>query len=117
MSVAALLPALAHLLYVLLDLRALLRREHVHDLLAKLLVRLAARLRIHLAAARMRLTELLHDLLDLRLLLIAQFDAAQHAHEAVASVPVAVPLALLRLHGSLRRRLPGLLRKYRDGGD
>jgi hypothetical protein len=114
----ALLPALAHLLHVLLNLRALRRRKHVQHLLAQLLVRLTACLRVHPGAARMRLAELLHDLLELRFLLIAQIYAAKHAHEAVPSaVAVALPLAVPGLGGALRRRLPGLLRKHRDGGN
>jgi hypothetical protein len=109
--------AFAHLLHVLLHLSALLRREHVHDLRAKLLARLAPRLpiRLSLTVSRVGLAELMHNLLDPRSLLIGQVHAAHHAHEAAMVSMAALPLALaLRRR---RRRLPGLLRKhcYRQG--
>lgn len=104
----------AHLLHVLLHLRALLRGEHVHDLPTQLLASLPARLWIGLAALRMRLAELLHDLLDLRLLLSAQIDAAEHPHEAAPAVMMALPLALALRRP--RRRLACLLSKDRNGG-
>lgn len=118
-AVAAMVPALAHLLHVRLHLRLLLRREHVHELLTQLFVRRAASLRVRLAAFGMRLVELLHDLLHLRFLLVGQIHAAQHAHEAVAAaVAMALPLPLVLRSGSaLRRRLAGLLRKYRNGSN
>lgn len=105
-------PALTHLLHVLLHLRALLGREHVHDLRTKLLARLAPCLpiRLTLTISGMGLAELLHELLDPRFLLIAQIHAAHHAHEAVTVSVPALPLALaLRRR---RRRLAGLLRKH-----
>lgn len=115
MAVAAglLLILLAHLLNVLLHLRTLLRREYVHDLLHELLACLALSLGVGHAAFRMRLAELLHDLLDLRFLRIAQIHAAQRAHEAAV---VALPLTVALAVGARRRRLRGLLREYRDGG-
>ncbi len=96
-----------HLLDVLLNLRTLLRGEDVHDLRAHLLTRLNA----GAASARMRLTESLNDLLDLRFLLIAERDAVQHAHEAVAAMVMAA------LRGSCRRGRGSLLRERRERRD
>lgn len=107
------LTALAHLLDVLLDLRTLLRREHVHHLLTQLLTGL----RVGRAALGMGLAVLLHELLELRLLLVAQGDAVKHAHEAVA-VMAAVPLTLgLRAERTGRGRLVRLLREDRHRSD
>jgi hypothetical protein len=92
------LPLLTELLYLRLELRTLLRREHVHDLRAQLF----ARLRVGPLALRARLPELLHDLPDLRFLLIRQIEIAKHAHRAAAMM-VALPLPARC--GGVRRRL------------
>ena len=98
---------LVHPLHDLLDLRALLRRKHVHDLRTQLLVGLPAGLCIDFAAVRVRLAEVPDDLTDLRTLGIAQVDAVERPHEAVMPV---VAGAL----GSRRRRL---LRENGSGRD
>lgn len=107
--------ALAHLLHVLPDLRALLRRENVEQLP----VQLSARLTVGWTALGMSLAELLYELLHLRLLLDRQIDAVHHAHESVPpAVPMAVRAALgVSAGGCGRRRLAGLLRKYRRRGN
>lgn len=104
---------IAQLLHVLLDLRLLRRREHVHELGAQLLAGLFAGLRVRQAALRMRLAVLLHDLLDLRFLLVGQSHALEQTHETMAVPVTAMPLALA-LSGAedaLRRRLARLLCK------
>jgi len=78
--------------FLLLHLRALLRRENRVDLLAQLLT-LFRRRRLVL----MRLAEVLRDLLDLRLLLIAQVEILETVHAAAE-------VALLRACGRVRRR-------------
>jgi len=68
-----------------LELGALVGRQHRVELSSELL----HRLRIARRALRMRLAEVLNDLLDLRFLLIAQVQVVEAVHEAAAAFVLA----------------------------
>jgi hypothetical protein len=108
----ALLPLRTHLLAVGFQLCLLLRREYVHDLRVQLLTSLW----IGLAAARMRLTELLHERVNLLLLLIGKIEIREALHHTAVTVAECARLSGARL-GLIRRLLctSGNRKTDRDG--
>ena len=75
---------LAHLRAVGFELRELLRSEQGLDLRVQCL----SCLRVGLAASRMRLTELIHQALDLGLLLLRQVQVLEPAHSLAMTMAV-----------------------------
>jgi hypothetical protein len=97
----------AHLFEVFLELRALIRREHVHDLLAHRF----PGLRIARTPLRMRGAVSAEDLADLSTLLVAETEVAECAH------PRAVMRVIGRSAFRLSRRLLGVYGSRQDASN